>query len=192
MGSQRSLDDGRGFAYLADMALRPIITAPDPRLKLKSTAVARFDGELARLIDDLFETMYAAPGIGLAAVQVGVPQRLLVIDVARRDEPPAPRVFINPEIVWVSDELAVYEEGCLSVPEHYADVERPAQIKVRFQDRDGTPHEEAIDGMLATCLQHEMDHLDGILFVDHLSLAKRSLILRKMAKAKKLAASARI
>ncbi len=169
------------------MALRPIITAPDPRLKLKSAAVDRFDGEIERLIDDMFETMYAAPGIGLAAIQLGIPKRLLVVDLARQDEPPAPRVFINPERLWVSDTLATYEEGCLSVPDHYADVQRPAQVVVRYRDRAGSACEETMDGMLATCLQHEMDHLDGVLFVDHLSLAKRSLILRKMAKAKKLA-----
>ncbi|MFZ2869291.1 peptide deformylase [Zavarzinia sp.] len=170
------------------MAIRPILIAPDPRLKQKSTPVTVFDAELQRLIDDMFETMYDAPGIGLAAIQVGVPTRLLVVDLAREGEEKAPRVFINPEITWTSeDELSTYEEGCLSVPEQYADVERPARVRVRFHDAKGESHEEEMDGLLATCIQHEMDHLEGVLFVDHLSLARRSLLLRKVAKAKKLA-----
>ncbi|MDD3444685.1 MAG: peptide deformylase [Zavarzinia sp.] len=170
------------------MAMRPILIAPDPRLKQKSTTVEVFDDELQRLIDDMFETMYEAPGIGLAAIQVGEPKRLLVIDLSREDEPKAPRVFINPEIVWTSaDELSTYEEGCLSVPEQYAEVQRPARVRVTYKDREGKDHEEEMDGLLATCIQHEMDHLEGILFVDHLSLARRSMLMRKLAKSRKFA-----
>jgi peptide deformylase len=169
------------------MAIRPILVAPDPRLKQKSIKVEVFDDALARLIADMFETMYEAPGIGLAAIQVGVAKRLLVMDIAREDEPKAPRVFINPEIVWSGEERSVYEEGCLSVPEQYAEIERPAKVRVRFQDAAGEVHEEEMEGLLATCIQHEMDHLEGVLFVDHLSFAKRSMILRKVAKAKKFA-----
>ncbi|RJF88426.1 peptide deformylase [Oleomonas cavernae] len=169
------------------MAIRPILVAPDPRLKQKSTKVEVFDDTLARLIADMFETMYEAPGIGLAAIQVGVAKRLLVMDIAREDEPKGPRVFINPEIVWSGEERSVYEEGCLSVPEQYAEIERPAKVRVRFQDAKGEVHEEEMEGLLATCIQHEMDHLEGVLFVDHLSFAKRSMILRKVAKAKKFA-----
>lgn len=170
------------------MAIRPILIAPDPRLKQKSTPVTVFDDELSRLIDDMFETMYDAPGIGLAAIQVGAPLRLLVIDLAREGEEKQPRVFINPEVTWTSDEeISTYEEGCLSVPEQYADVERPARVRVRYLDRAGEAHEEEMSGLLATCIQHEMDHLEGVLFVDHLSFAKRSMLLRKVAKAKKLA-----
>ncbi len=170
------------------MAIRPILVAPDPRLKQKSKPVEVFDDGLQRLIDDMFETMYDAPGIGLAAVQVGVAVRLLVIDLAREGEEKAPRVFINPEVTWTSaDELSTYEEGCLSVPEQYAEVVRPARVRVAYRDRTGEAHEEEMDGLLATCIQHEMDHLEGVLFVDHLSFAKRSMLLRKVAKARKLA-----
>lgn len=175
------------------MALLPILEAPDPRLKVKSTPVEAVDDDLRVLIDSMFETMYDAPGIGLAAVQVGVPKRLLVIDLQERDEESdatirKPMVFINPEILEASEEMAVYNEGCLSVPEQYADVERPAVIKARWLDRDGKKHEKKIDGMLATCLQHEMDHLEGILFIDHLSKLKRDIVLKKLQKAKRLAA----
>jgi peptide deformylase len=175
------------------MALLPIIEAPDPRLKIVSTPVETFDAALQTLIDDMFETMYDAPGIGLAAVQVGVPKRLLVIDLQEKNEETGttirePRVFINPEIVEASEELAVYNEGCLSVPDQYADVERPAHIRARWFDREGKSHEEALDEMLATCLQHEMDHLEGILFIDHLSKLKRDMVLRKLQKARRLAA----
>ena len=169
------------------MALMPILTAPDPRLKQKSKPVDGVDDALRRLMDDMLETMYAAPGIGLAAIQVGVPKRVVVIDVARDGEPRAPQYFVNPEIVWASDDMASYEEGCLSVPEHYADVERPARCRVRFLDYQGEIREIEADGLLATCLQHEIDHLEGVLFVDHLSLVKRSMILRKLTKQKRLA-----
>ena len=175
------------------MAILSILEAPDPRLKVVSTPVETFDDALQALIDDMFETMYDAPGIGLAAVQVGVPHRLLVIDLQERDEETDAtvrnrKIFINPEILEFSDEMAVYNEGCLSVPEQYADVERPAVIRARWLDRHGKKHEEKIDGMLATCLQHEMDHLEGILFIDHLSKLKRDIVLKKLQKARRLAA----
>ena len=179
------------------MAILPIIEAPDPRLKVKSTPVEQVDDALRQLMEDMLETMYDAPGIGLAAIQVGVPKRVLVIDLQEREgepaaegEAPPPRIrrpyyFINPEILWASEELSVYNEGCLSVPEQYADVERPAQIRVRYLDRNGVQREEQLDGLMATCLQHEMDHLEGILFIDHLSRLKRDMLLRKLAKARR-------
>ena len=175
------------------MAILPIIETPDPRLRTISTPVEAIDGELQTLIDDMFETMYAAPGIGLAAIQVGVPKRLLVIDLQEQegeDGKPIkePRVFINPEILETSDEQQVYSEGCLSVPDQYADVERPAVIRARWQDREGKTHEEQLDGLLAICLQHEMDHLEGILFIDHLSRLKREMVLKKLAKGRQKAA----
>lgn len=171
------------------MAILPIYTAPDPLLKTISTPVLEVTDETRLLIDSLFETMYDAPGIGLAAIQVGVQKRLLVVDVIGRqqDELPQPISMINPEITWVSDHDATYEEGCLSLPEHYADVVRPAEIEVKFLDPDGNPQKLAAEGLLATCIQHEMDHLDGILFVDHISALKRNMILRKLLKLKKMA-----
>ena len=175
------------------MAILPILEAPDPRLKIVSTPVEVFDGGLQTLIDDMFETMYEAPGIGLAAVQVGVPIRLLVMDLQEKNEETGatirePRVFINPEILKASEEMAIYNEGCLSVPDQYADVERPAHIRARWFDREGKRQEQPLDEMLATCLQHEMDHLEGILFIDHLSKLKRDMVLRKLQKARRLAA----
>ena len=175
------------------MAILPIIETPDPLLRQISSPVEEVNDEIRALIDDMFDTMYAAPGIGLAAIQVGVPKRVLVIDLQEPEEedgPPVrdPLVFINPEILSESEETKPYNEGCLSVPEMYAEVERPAEIRARWLDRDGVSHEEDIDGMLAVCLQHEMDHLEGILFIDHLSRLKRDMILKKLAKAKKLAA----
>jgi peptide deformylase len=174
------------------MALLPIIETPDPRLKTVSTPVEAIDAALQTLIDDMFETMYDAPGIGLAAIQVGVPKRLLVIDLQEKDEETGetvrePRVFINPEILEESEELSVYNEGCLSVPEQYADVARPAVIKAKWLDRDGTEHIEMLDGLLATCLQHEMDHLEGILFIDHLSKLKRDMLIKKLGKLRRAA-----
>jgi peptide deformylase len=169
------------------MAIRPILTAPDPRLKTLSQPVDGVDDELRRLMDDMLETMYDAPGIGLAAIQVGVPKRVIVMDLAKSGEEPQPRYFVNPDILWASDELASYNEGCLSVPEIYDDVERPARIRVRYLDYDGSQKEVEADGLLATCLQHEMDHLKGVLFIDHLSMLKRGMIVRKLAKAKKRA-----
>jgi len=170
------------------MAVLPIITAPDPRLKLKAKSVAKVDGETRRLMDDMLETMYLAPGIGLAAPQVGVLKRILVVDVAGEDEKPAPLKIANPEILWRSEELATYNEGCLSLPEHYADVMRPAAIKLRYLDYQNEIRELEAKGLLATVIQHEMDHLEGVLFVDHISSVKRSIILRKLAKAKRQAA----
>ncbi|RVT39790.1 peptide deformylase [Sphingobium algorifonticola] len=177
------------------MAILPIIETPDPRLRTISTPVEAIDADLLRLIDDMFETMYDAPGIGLAAIQVGVPKRVLVIDLQEPEEeggPPVkrPLVFINPQILDGSGDLSVYQEGCLSVPDQYADVERPASIRVSWMDRDGRIREEQLDGLLATCLQHEMDHLEGILFIDHLSRLKREMVLKKLAKQRKEAKAA--
>ena len=174
------------------MAILPIIEAPDPRLRIISKPVEAVDDELRALIADMFETMYAAPGIGLAAVQVGVPKRVLVIDLLEEEDADGkpvrkPLVFINPEIVDPADEWSVYNEGCLSVPDQYAEVERPESCRARWMDLDGKQHDERIEGMLATCLQHEMDHLEGILFIDHLSRLKRDMILKKLAKLKKAA-----
>jgi peptide deformylase len=168
------------------MTIRPILTAPDPRLKAVSEPIARVDDETRKLADDLLETMYAADGIGLAAVQVGVPKRMLVMDIAQQQGSREPMVFINPKIVWASEEMAKFEEGCLSVPEIWDDVERPAKIRAEYQDREGKLQTLEADGLLACCLQHEMDHLEGILFLDHLSKLKRSIALRKLAKAKRL------
>jgi len=172
------------------MAIRPIIEVPDPLLRQKSTAVESVDDELRALIADMFETMYDAPGIGLAAIQVGVPKRILVIDLQEPleegGEPvKAPRVFINPEILEHSDQDVPYTEGCLSVPDQFAEVDRPDRIKARWLDENGESHEEVIEGLLATCLQHEMDHLEGILFIDHLSRLKREMILKKLIKQRK-------
>lgn len=170
------------------MAIRPILIAPDPRLKVVSELVAAVDDEIQTLIDDLFETMYEAPGVGLAAPQVGVHRRVLVMDIAEKDEASKPFVMVNPEILERSDCEVVYEEGCLSVPGHYADVARPDRVRVRYLDRDSEAREIAAEGFLATCLQHEMDHLDGVLFVDRISALKRNMILRKLVKARKQAA----
>ncbi len=178
------------------MAIRPILEAPDPRLRLKSKPVGPIDDDIRTLVGDMFETMYDAPGIGLAAIQVGVPLRLLVMDLqelvedAEGGEPyPVrdPRVFINPEILDPAADRRVYNEGCLSVPDQYADVERPASCRARWLDLDGAEHDERIEGMLATCLQHEMDHLEGILFIDHLSRLKRDMVIKRLAKLKKAA-----
>ncbi len=172
------------------MAKLAIITAPDPRLKLTAAAVEAVDDEVRRLMDDLLETMYGAPGIGLAAPQVGVAKRVLVLDVAGDDQDPNPLKVANPEIVWASDETVVEEEGCLSLPEHYADVKRWARVRVCYIDYHNEIREIEAEGTLGTCLQHEMDHLDGTLFIDHLSLLKRNIILRKLRKAKKAEAGA--
>ena len=172
------------------MAKLDIITLPDPRLKLVSEPVTRVDAEIRRILDDMLETMYAAPGIGLAAVQVGIPKRLVTLDVSREGEEKAPLFLVNPQITWVSEETNVYQEGCLSVPEHYDDVVRPARCRVTFLDRDGSPREIEADGLLATCLQHEIDHLDGVVFIDHLSRLKRERIAKRFAKQAKLDARA--
>lgn len=167
------------------MALLPILVAPDPRLKLRAKPVLAVDDEIRRLMADLLETMYAAPGIGLAAPQVGVAQRVIVVDCAREDEPPQPLKLANPELLWQSDEMMTVNEGCLSLPEHYADVDRPAEIRVRYLDEQNEIRELHARGLLATCIQHEMDHLEGVLFVDHISALKRSIILRKLTKLKR-------
>jgi peptide deformylase len=170
------------------MAQRPIITLPDPKLRLVSRKIEKIDDALRRLMDDLIETMHEAPGVGLAAIQVGEPIRLLVVDVAKREEPPDPQIFLNPEIVWSSEERAIYEEGCLSIPEYYAEVERPASVRARAVDRDGKLREILAEGLLATVLQHEIDHLDGVLFIDHISKLKRDRVIKKFQKAAKRAA----
>ncbi|MBM3642939.1 MAG: peptide deformylase [Alphaproteobacteria bacterium] len=167
------------------MAKLPILTAPDPRLKRKSAPVERVDDEVRWLMDDMLETMYAAPGIGLAAPQVGVLKRVIVLDIEREGTSTGPIRMANPEIVDVSDEDATSEEGCLSVPEHYSDVERPARVTVRYLDRDGESRDLACEGLLAKCVQHEIDHLDGVLFIDRISALKRNIILRKLVKARK-------
>ena len=193
--------------YLHGMAIREILEVPDPRLKQVSQPVERFDDELRTLAADMFDTMYDAPGIGLAAIQVGVPLRVLVIDLQPDDEDAEPEVchshgghhhthqptkrephvFINPEILDPSEEHTIYNEGCLSVPEVYAEVERPSRIRARWQDLDGQVHEEVLDGLMATCLQHEMDHLEGVLFIDHLSRLKRQMALKKLEKLRRAA-----
>ena len=167
------------------MATLPILVAPDPRLKLKAKPVETVDETVRTTLDDMLETMYAAPGIGLAAPQVGVPHRMLVLDLAREGEPRQPMKVINPEIVWASEEDSEHNEGCLSLPEHYADVVRPAEVKVRYQDETGAAREVHATGLLSTCLQHEIDHLDGVLFVDHISALRRNMILRKLLKARR-------
>ena len=172
------------------MAKRPIITAPDKRLKARSATVDVVDDEVRALLDDMLETMYASDGIGLAAIQVGEARRCIVSDVHMADEPPAPLKLVNPEIVWRSDERVSREEGCLSFPEHFAEVERPASVTVAYRDETGASQELTAAGTLAVCLQHEIDHLEGVLFVDYLSLVKRSIILRKLTKARRTAAGA--
>jgi peptide deformylase len=169
------------------MALREILVVPDPMLKQVSKPVAVVDDDLRALMDDMLETMYAAPGIGLAAIQIGVPQRVIVMDLARPEEPPAPQFFVNPEILWASEETAPYEEGCLSVPEIYDEVERPAQVKVRYLNYKGEQVEEDAEGLYAVCIQHEMDHLEGVLFIDHLSRLKREQAVKKVKKQAKAA-----
>ena len=169
------------------MARLSVIIAPDRRLKTRSKPVVRVDGRIQALVDDMVSTMYAAPGMGLAAVQVGVAERVIVVDSARQGQQPQLLRLINPELVWASDKLATYEEGCLSLPEFYVEMTRPAAIEIRYLDLEGENRTLKSDGVQATCVQHEMDHLDGILFVDHLSPVRRSIILRKLAKVKKQA-----
>jgi len=170
------------------MALRDILVVPDPTLKKVSAPVDAVDDDLRALMDDMLETMYAAPGIGLAAIQVGVPKRVIVMDIARpEDEAKQPRYFVNPEILWASEETAPYEEGCLSVPEIYDEVERPARVKIRYLNYQGETVEEDAEGLFAVCIQHEMDHLDGVLFIDHLSRLKREQAVKKVKKQAKAA-----
>jgi peptide deformylase len=171
------------------MAVLPIITAPDPRLKVISTKVTVVDGTVRKLMDDMLESMYAAVGLGLAAVQVGVPKRVIVMDTAKQGEPSKPLYLINPEIIAASDTDVSFEEGCLSLPGQYAEVERPAEVEISYLDYHGKPRRLKADGLLATCVQHEMDHLEGILFVDHISALKRNMILRKLLKQRKLQAA---
>jgi peptide deformylase len=171
------------------MSVRPILTAPDPRLQAVSTDVERVDDSVRALIADMADSMYEANGIGLAAIQIGVAKRILVIDIDQKEGERNIRTFINPKITWTSEETAVYEEGCLSVPEIWEDVERPARIRAEYLDETGAPQTLESDGLLATCLQHEMDHLNGILFIDHLSRLKLSMLIRKLVKARKMAAA---
>lgn len=171
------------------MAILPIITAPDPRLKAKSHEVGRVDDEVRRLMDDMLESMYAAPGVGLSAIQVGVPRRVIVADTAPDGEERRPVCLVNPRLVSASEEFAVYNEGCLSLPEHFAEIERPASVVVEHLDYDGRLKTLQADGLMARCIQHEMDHLEGVLFVDHLSAVRRNMILRKLSKARRLQAS---
>lgn len=170
------------------MAIREIITAPDPRLREVSKPVAEVNDGLRALMDDMLETMYAAPGIGLAAIQIGEPLRVIVMDLAGEEEEPAPRYFVNPEILDPSEDMSVYEEGCLSVPEFYDEVERPAKCRVKYLDYQGDEQVLEAEGLLATCIQHEMDHLEGVLFIDHLSRLKRERVLKKLKKEQRLAA----
>ena len=168
------------------MALINILIHPDPRLKKVATPVATVTDEMRRLADDMLETMYDAPGIGLAAPQIAVMERVLVMDCAKdEDGAPEPMVLINPEVVWTSEERSVYEEGCLSIPEQYAEVERPAEVEVTWLNLDGQEKRERFDGLWATCVQHEIDHLDGKLFIDYLKPLKRQMITRKMQKLKR-------
>jgi peptide deformylase len=167
------------------MALRDIIILPDRRLRSVSRPVIGIDKEIRTLVDDMFETMYKAPGIGLAAIQVAVPARVVVMDLSKREDKAEPRVFINPEITWKSEEFSHYEEGCLSIPDIHEDVERPARVKVRFLDLGGAPQEDDADGLFATCIQHEIDHLNGVLFIDYISKLKRDRIIKKFGKAAK-------
>jgi len=164
------------------MAIREILTVPNPVLKQVSQPVAAVDGELRALMDDMLETMYDAPGIGLAAIQIGVAKRVIVMDLAREEEPKAPRYFVNPEILWSSEEMQGYEEGCLSVPEYYDEVQRPSKVRLRYLNYQGETVEEEAEGLYAVCIQHEMDHLDGILFIDHLSRLKREQAVKKVKK----------
>ena len=170
------------------MPLRTLVILPDAKLRTKSAAVGKITPEIRKLVEDMFETMYDAPGIGLAAIQVGVAKRVVTMDIAKKEGETEPRVFINPEITWSSEEMSIYEEGCLSIPEIHEDVERPARVKVKFLDLDGKQHEEEADGLYATCIQHEIDHLNGVLFIDHISKLKRDRIVKKFTKAAKRAA----
>jgi peptide deformylase len=169
------------------MAVREILVVPNPILKQVSSPVAAVTDATRAMMDDMLETMYAAPGIGLAAVQIGVPERIIVMDLAREGEPKQPRYFVNPEILWASEETAPYEEGCLSVPDIYDEVERPARVKLRYLNYQGEQVEEDAEGLFAVCIQHEMDHLEGVLFIDHLSRLKREQAIKKVRKAAKAA-----
>jgi peptide deformylase len=180
--SQAAIDPVGGSNYLSRMAKLSIITLPDPLLRKRSAVVEHIDDELRKLADDMLDTMYAAPGVGLAAVQVGVPRRLIVLDTAKGEEPPQPLVMINPEIVARGKEMREHEEGCLSIPDVRIDIERPSSVTVRFLDREGKPQEMVAEGLLATAVQHEIDHLNGKLIIDFLSRLKRDMIVRRFRK----------
>ncbi len=169
------------------MASRDIIILPDKRLRLVSKPVVKIDDRIRQLVADMFETMYKAPGIGLAAIQVAAPSRVVVMDLSKRETEAEPKTFINPEILWRSEELSPYEEGCLSIPDIHEDVERPARVRVKYLDLDGNAREEDAEGLFATCIQHEVDHLNGVLFIDHISRLKRARIIKKFTKAAKRA-----
>jgi len=168
------------------MAVRDILILPDKRLRLLSKPVAKIDAATKQLVEDMFDTMYDAPGIGLAAIQIGEPRRIVTMDLAKKDEPKEPQVFINPELISKSGDKNTHEEGCLSIPEYYEEVERPAAVRVRYLDLDGKQHQIDAEGLLATCIQHEIDHLDGVLFIDHISKLKRDRVIKKFTKAAKL------
>lgn len=180
------IDPSPAFAYLSVMAKREIIILPDPVLRTVSKPIKTVDAATRKLLDDMLETMYAAPGIGLAAVQIGIPQRLVVIDISKEDEEKRPLFLVNPEITWSSEEESDYEEGCLSIPEYFDMVTRPKEVKLRYLDRQGEPHEMQCSGVLATCVQHEIDHLNGVLFIDYLTKLKRDRVVKKFVKAQKL------
>lgn len=175
------------ISYVRRMTIRPIITIPDPVLREVCAPIVTVDDDVRKLADDMLETMYDAPGIGLAASQIGLLQRIFVLDVAKEDAPKEPMVFINPKIVWSSEDLSVYQEGCLSIPDYYEEVERPAEVTVQFLNREGAEQEIKADGLLATCIQHELDHLNGKLFIDYLSKLKRERVVKKFTKQAKLA-----
>jgi peptide deformylase len=179
------IDRALGTAYIAAMALRDILKIPDKRLRLVSEPVKRVDASIRALAEDMFETMYHAPGIGLAAIQIGVAKRVVVMDLSKKDEAHEPQVFINPEVMWRSEETSTHEEGCLSIPDYYEEVERPQRVKVKYLDLDGKAHELEADGLFATCLQHEIDHTNGVLFIDHISKLKRDRVIKKFTKAAK-------
>ena len=167
------------------MATHEIIKLPDKRLRQASEPVKKVDAGIRKLVDDMFETMYKAPGIGLAAIQIGVAKRVVTMDLSKKEDDHKPQVFINPELVWKSDNTATREEGCLSIPDYYEEVERPAEVKVKYLDLDGKTHEIEASGLMATCLQHEIDHTNGVLFIDYLSKLKRDRITKKFTKAAK-------
>lgn len=172
------------------MTIRPLVILPDARLRQMSTPVGPITEEIRTLAADMLETMYDAPGVGLAAIQIGVPKRVVTIDTSKDENARQPQVFLDPEIVWASEEKRVYDEGCLSIPEYYGEVERPDRVRVRFRGLDGETREIEADGLLATCIQHEIDHLDGVLFIDHLSKLKRDRVVKKFTKAAKRAEDA--
>ena len=171
------------------MAIREIIKLPDKRLRLISEPVKQIDAGIRKLVDDMFETMYKAPGIGLAAIQLGVAKRVITLDLSKKEDDHEPQVFINPEILWQSEALAKFEEGCLSIPDYYEEVERPAEVKVKYLDLAGKKREIDAKRLLATCLQHEIDHINGVLFIDHLSKLKRDRVIKKFTKAAKSSAT---